>query len=457
MSKIQFDHLLELSLEKLVIGGEALARYQQQVVFVPTGVPGDKVLARVISVKKSHARALIEKVLEASPARQSPPCPVFNTCGGCQWQHINYASQLQAKRALLLEAMVKQGGWPQAELEALCAQTLGMSDPWAYRNKGQFPIQALDGRLHLGFYAQRSHQLIPLQTCLIQQQPINQVLNWVQGRINQLGLSAYDEQQQHGELRHLLVRHSEATGQMLVGFVSTSKRAESALLPLAKELVAHFPQVVGVLHNLQPAASNRILGDQTHLLAGQPVFIEQLGDLKFELSLPAFFQVNPRQTGVLYNTVLQLAAPTAADRVLDAYSGAGTISLWLARHCASVLGIEVVAAATENARRNAALNQIKNAEFVTGKVEALLAEQLQQQHFQIVVLDPPRKGCEDSIIEALGKAQIPRLVYVSCHPVTLARDSSRLRELGYQLQALQPVDMFPQTHHLETVALFELT
>ncbi|MGV3524278.1 MAG: 23S rRNA (uracil(1939)-C(5))-methyltransferase RlmD [Candidatus Sericytochromatia bacterium] len=446
-------HLLELILEKRVPGGEGLARHDGLTIFVPGGLPGDRVKARVISRKPSYARALIEEVLTPGPERREPPCPVTERCGGCQWQHQHDSAQLESKHALLCETLSSLGGWDPALLAERVAPVLGMAHPWHYRNKGQFPVQKSNGQTALGFFGPRSHTLVPIDTCLIQHATINAVLAWVQAHLPP-GLSPYDETTQQGLWRHLIVRHGFHTNQTLVGLVLRADR-HAQLRAWAEELRAAFPSVVGVVQNIHPAAGNRILGPETTVISGQASYLDQLGTLQFEVSLPSFFQVNPLQTEVLYDQVRRFAAPQPGQRLIDAYAGAGTIAAWLAQDCEEVLALEVVPEAVADGRRNAARNGLTHLHFETGRVEDLLPRRVRAQHYDSIVLDPPRKGCEPAVLDAVIGAGLERVVYVSCNPATLARDSARLRAGGYQLIACQPVDMFPHTHHLESVSLFQ--
>lgn len=454
MAALKPDQLIEIDIDKLVPGGEGLGRYEGLAVFVPEGLPGDRVSARVISLKPGYARALITDVLSPAPTREVPPCPYVASCGGCQWQHQSYTAQLAAKRDLLLETLSSFGGWERDALEALCAPVAGMQEPWHYRNKGQFPFQRVNGQLEAGFYAPRSHHLVAIDQCLIHHQRINEILAWSVAAARQAGLQAYDEQSRSGDLRHLIIRHGFKTDQTLVGFVTRQPKL-AGLNELAVKLREAFPSVVGVVQNINPKAGNRILGDETRVLAGSGSYLDAIEDLRFEVSLPSFFQVNPVQTEVLYASAARMAEVSRDEIVIDAYSGAGTIALSLARHCREVIGIEVVSAATADAGRNARLNGSDNVRFITGKVEDELpglVKRLNQP--PVVILDPPRKGCEPSVLATVAKAGIERVVYVSCNPATLARDSALLKNEGYTLDALQPVDMFPHTHHLETVARF---
>jgi len=328
---------------------------------------------------------------------------------------------------------------------------LGMDEPYFYRNKGQFPIQEVNGQIELGFYQPRSHRLVAIDQCLIHHARINEILLWSQTWLRQSGLSAYDEQSCRGLLRHLIVRHGFKTDQTLVALVCTE--FHDALKGFASDIMQAFASIKGVVLNLQAQNSNRILGAQSQLLGGQDYYQEQLGTLAFQVALPAFFQINPSQTEVLYQQVQRLLNLSGQECLIDAYSGAGSIALYLANACKEVIGIESLAAASENARKNAVFNGLKNTEFITGKVEEILLEQLNKKRCDALVLDPPRKGCERKVLETIGKTQLERLVYVSCNPSTLARDIQILHTHGFKLTDCQPVDMFPHTHHIETVAL----
>ena len=455
MTFFQMGETLELTIQKLVPGGEGLGHHEGFAVFVPETWPGDRVQARVISCKKNYARALLEQVIEPSGQRVGAPCALSADCGGCQWQDFAYPAQLLAKRQLLSETLKQQipylANKTADELSDLIAPVLGMTDPFYYRNKGQFPIQAIKGQLELGFFRPRSHDLVPLDFCLIHHIRINEILLWSRDWLRKSGLLAYDEKTCRGLLRHLIVRHGFRSGETLVALVCSEPHEH--LNAFARELMGAFASVVGVVLNIQPKQSNRILGERSEVLAGQEYYREILGGLSFQVALPAFFQVNPVQTEVLYQQVKHLLDLSGAECLIDAYSGAGTIALWLAKHCQEVVGIESVVAATENARQNARINGLANAAFILGKVEDVLPDLVKTKHCDALVLDPPRKGCERNVLATIGKTQLERLVYVSCNPATLARDIQILHADGFELTACQPVDMFPHSHHIETVAL----
>lgn len=448
---------MEIELEKWSHGGEALAFVEGKPVFVPGGVPGDVAQVRIISEKKHYSRGLIESLISAGPERTVPPCPVYADCGGCQWQHTSYTEQLKAKRQLLIETLHKVGGWELSHLEASVAPVWGMEDPWAYRNKAQFPVQNIGGKIQLGFYQHRSHQVMPLSHCLIQHTLMNELLLYLQDALQDLqsqGLTAYDEASHTGLLRHVILRHGFKTQQTLVGFVTTSP-AQHLLQPLAEALMERFPTVKGVVLNLSPERTNRILGQATMGLAGQTFYTDQLGGLRFDVSLPAFFQVNPLQTEKLYDCAAAFLTPAQGkyERLLDAYSGAGTLSLWLSTIAKSVVGVESNLSAVNNATTNAKRNGVDNVSFVHDKVENAISDCI--TGVDAMLVDPPRKGCEEKVLKAFIASDIPQLVYISCNPATLARDSALLRRAGFDLVQCQPVDMFPQTHHLETVVRFQ--
>lgn len=449
---------MEIELEKWSHGGEALAFVDKKPVFVPGGVPGDRVQVNMISEKKQYGRALIQNILQAGPERIEPPCPVYQECGGCQWQHTHYAEQLRAKRQLLLETLCKVGGWAFEDIDNVVQPVWGMDNPWAYRNKAQFPVQLVNGKIQLGFYRHRSHQVMPLNHCLIQHEVMNEMLLFLQASLQDLqgqGLTAYDEASHHGFLRHVVIRHGFKTNESLVGFVATSDQGKGLLRSLAQQIMAHFPTVKGVVLNINPERTNRILGQTTEVLAGQDVYTDQLGEFAFDVSLPAFFQVNPVQTEKLYACAAEFLTPETGKykTLLDAYSGAGTLSLWLSGIAEQVLGVEYNGAAVANARTNAQRNGVENVRFIKNKVESVIAECIPD--IDAMLVDPPRKGCDAKVLRAFIDSDIPQLVYISCNPATLARDSALLRRAGFSLTACQPVDMFPQTYHLETVARFQ--
>lgn len=451
MRKLQKGDLLEVTIDKLVSGGEGLGKVFGYPVFVPGGLPGDHGAVEMVSVKKDYGRGLMVQRWDDGPTRVVPPCPLTESCGGCQWQHLDYTAQLENKRALLIETLSRLGKLPEVELENWVKAPLGMQDPWRYRNKGQFPFQTIEGQARGGFFAPRSHTLVPIQDCLIHPPAMNAALNQVEAALNQLNIPIYDEKTHSGFLRHVLIRESTTHPQILVGLV-TRDWEHPALAALVEKLSLEIPNLVGLVQNRNPEPGNRILGRETRTLWGKDSLKESLGDLHFSISLPSFFQVNSQQTVVLYETINALAELSGSETVVDAFAGAGTIGLWLAKQAKQVYCLESVNEAIADGKINRALNQIENLEFRQGAVEKLLPDLLAQTKADLVILDPPRKGCEPAVLASLIRSEVPKVIYVSCNPATLARDLALLAE-HYEISAIQPIDLFPHTHHLETVVL----
>ena len=439
---------LELVVDTLAVGGDGIGRVQGMAVFVPGTAVGDRVSVRITEVRKHYARAQVLEVLQPGPMRAEPPCPVYERCGGCQWQHLDYREQLSWKRKHVQEALERIGGFHDVPVK----DTLGMQEPWFYRNKAALPIGGRPGAVEIGFYRRGSHDLLGIEACAIQHPLINQVLAAARRIINEQRLVPYDESTGRGLLRHLVVRVGSRTGEALAALVINGDGWREEV-SFAEELRSSVPQLVGVLKNCNTRPGNVILGDKTRLLSGRDYLIDELLGLRFEVSIESFYQVNPVQTEVLYRTALGHAALTGVETVFDLYSGIGTISLLMARHAKRVYGVEIVEAAVEDARRNAERNGIRNADFFAGDVVRLLPKLGQEARPDVLVVDPPRKGVEERVLREVIRLQPRRVVYVSCNPTTMARDLAILREGGYRLREAQPVDMFPQTAHVECVVL----
>lgn len=450
--------LVTLELEGLVPGGEAIARMGGYAIFVPGGVPGDRISAEVISTKPSYARALVKEVLTPGSQRAGARCPLFGRCGGCQWQEIDYAAQLQWKRHIVQEALTRLGGFA-ADLDV--PPTMGMEDPWYYRNKVHWalaPAQDPDSQgkgIRIGLYEARSHRVVDVEHCYIQHPLNNQVLDFLRHTLPEFDVPLYDERTGKGWLRSAFAKAGHQTGELMIGLVTT--RAD---FPREKEWVervrAQFPNVVSIVQNIHAKRGNALMGAETRVLWGKEYLFEKIGPLTFAISARSFFQVNSEQVERLYDTVVRFADLTGGERIVDLYSGTGSIALYLAaKGAGEAIGIEVIPEATRDALANARQNGIHNARFLTGKVEDCLADLLEETGaIDVAVLDPPRKGCEPEVVSALASSGIPRIVYVSCNPATLARDLKGLVEAGgYRLHTVQPVDMFPQTAHVEAVAL----
>ena len=438
--------LLEVTITDLSHSGEGIGRYDGRVVFVPDTVTGDRVLTRLVRVKPQYAQGKLQEILAASPQRVRPSCFVADKCGGCQWQHIDYDYQLAAKRNLVQQDLDRIGGFEGA----IVAETLTVN-ALAYRNKVTYPLsRSATGQVQAGYYQKNSHHLINLNQCPIQDQRLNPLLAEVKQDIQQRGWSIYSEQHHRGKLRHLALRIGRHTGEILLTLVSTDAGLEG-LAEQAQTWLDRYPDLVGVSVNLNSDRTNAIFGTETHCIAGQPHLHEIFAGLRFQVAPTTFFQVHTEAAEKLLEAITLRLNLQGNEILVDTYCGVGTLTLPLAQRVQQAIGLEVQSEAVSQAEANAALNQITNTRFLVGTVEALLP-QIQVQP-DVVLLDPPRKGCDRAVIAGLRELQPERVVYVSCNPSTLARDLKLLCEGDlYRLEQVQPVDFFAQTAHVESVA-----
>ncbi|HSW09924.1 MAG TPA: 23S rRNA (uracil(1939)-C(5))-methyltransferase RlmD [Bacillota bacterium] len=443
---------VELTITGLAVGGEGVGRYQGRVVFVPGSAPGDRVRARLTRVARNWARASLLELLQPGPDRRPPDCPLFGRCGGCQIQHLTPEAQLAFKRQVVADALARIGGLGDVPV-ADCVPP----PAWlGYRNKAQFPVALVrDGRerrLAAGIYAPGTHALVEVVDCPIQHPVNNRVLRETVAVARDLGLTAYDEDAGTGTLRHILTRVGVRTGEAMLVLVTREAELPRARA-LVRELGRRLPELTCIAQNVNSRRTNIILGERTRVLAGKPVISERLGRFRFTLSPGSFFQVNSAQAEAMCRLAAEQAVPTPGGTVLEVYAGIGTISLFLAERAEMVLGVESHLPAVEDARRNAAANRVGNVRFLTGLAERVLPELTRSGLSPgAVVLDPPRKGCAPSVLQAVADSRPMRVVYVSCDPATLARDLAILAGRGYRIQSVVPLDMFPQTAHVEAVA-----
>lgn len=439
---------IELIVDAFGSEGQGIGRYDGFAVFVPFALPGETVRVHIIKATASYAIGKLLSISVKSPCRAEPKCSNFGRCGGCTLMHLDYEAQLMFKRDMVTSALTRIGGLMAPEVR----EALGMQFPYFYRNKGSFPFANLDGRISFGFFAPRSHRLIPLSDCSIQEDKTLLVAEAVCDWANQFQIPAYDETLQTGTLRHVMARVSAANGEVMAAIVTKGK------LPQKEALIEHLrnriPGLVSILHNRNDAETNVIFGPEFSTLWGKDRLYDTICGLRFAVSAASFLQVNPQQTEVLYHAALNALQLEGTERVADVYCGIGTISLLLARHAAQVDGIETVPEAIADAIFNAQENAIKNVEFHCGNAEDVLPQLVREgYHPDAVLIDPPRKGCERPVLDALLACGAKRLVYVSCNPSTLARDVRVLVDGGFRFVYAQPVDMFPQTAHVETVCL----
>lgn len=429
--------------------GEGVGKVDGFTVFAHGALPGETVEVELERVKKSYASGHVTAIVEASPDRVEPLCPVYEECGGCQLQHLSYAGQLKAKEQQVRDAMLRIG-----HLEAVKVMPIiGEEDPWYYRNKMQFPVATEAGTLEIGCYAAATHRVVGVEACRIQKQRNNDIIAAVRRWMEQYEVPAYDEKTGKGVVRHIMGRVGVNTGEVMAVIITAGYD-----LPHNKELIKMLrdavPGLKSVVQNINKKQTNIVMGNKTRLLYGKATIKDRLGTLKFNISPQSFFQVNSAQAEKLYNKAVEFAALSGSETVVDCYCGTGTISLYLAKHAQKVYGIELIAPAIEDARGNAEANRCANAEFILGDA-AVKMQELTEQGVRpdVVLLDPPRAGCEEKVLAAIAQVKPSRIVYVSCNPASLARDLAYLEQNGYQAVTAQPVDMFPMTHHVETVVL----
>jgi 23S rRNA (uracil1939-C5)-methyltransferase len=434
---------LELAIADLSLTGEGVGRWRDRVVFVPDTVPGDLVRVRLVNVKPRFAHAQILELLTPSEQRVRPACIVADKCGGCQWQPVAYELQLASKQAQVMEALERIGKFSDPPLEPIlpAPATLG------YRNKATYPLNQSGGTVQAGYYRKGSHRLINLNQCPVQDPHLDPLLSQIKRDIQRQGWSIYDEKTQRGQLRHLGLRIGRRTGQILLTLVTQTWDLPE-IEQQAQEWLQRYENLVGVCLNRNSDRTNRIFGPESRCLGGLPYLQEEFAGLHLRFGADTFFQVNTEQAEALVELILAELNLQGHEHVVDAYCGIGTLTLPIARLAQQVIGLELHPPAVAQAQANAELNQITNVSFLVGDVAKLLPG----LHPDIVVLDPPRKGCNPGVIDCLNQIRPTRIVYMSCNPVTLARDLQLLCQGGYQLQRVKPADFFPQTAHVECVA-----
>ena len=480
-----------IAIEDLSREGEGIGRYGGYTLFVKDAVPGDRVRCVVTKAGKTFGYAHLLQVITPSPDRRKLPCPVGKTCGGCTLLSMNYEAQLSFKQKLVEETLRRVGG-----VSVNVSPVLGAPEEFRYRNKAAYPVAEKDGHLIAGFYAQHSHRIVEAEDCLLSPPEFSAILRYILSVCETAGISAYDEATGKGLLRHILLRKGFATGEIHVCLIGSGAppKAEGAAeagknvrkkqkangrrkgadaASLAEKIRREFPAVVGVSWNTNTSRGNAILGNDTAVLSGRGYLLDRIGGVTYAVSPESFYQVHPAQTKQLYDKVREFADLTGNEKVYDLYCGTGTIGLYLADRAERVTGIEIVPRAVEDAKANAARNGITNADFHTGKAEEVLPKLLADLEPDVeensapqaktrpdtgetvIIVDPPRKGCERSLLETVLRTKARRMVYVSCDPATLARDLRILADGGFSISRIQPVDMFPQSCHVETIVLLQ--
>ena len=430
--------------------GEGIGKADGFTVFVKDAVIGDTVTAKIMKAKKNYGYGRLMEILNASPYRVEPVCPSARQCGGCQLQAVSYEEQKVFKEKKLRGHLERIGGFTELPMEPL----IGMDEPYHYRNKAQFPVgRNKEGRIVTGFYAGRTHAIIENRDCALGIPQNKDVLDRVIAHMEKYNIAPYDEATGKGLVRHIFVRYGFFTGELMVCLIINGQD-----LPHQRELVeklCEIPGMTSISLNMNKKRSNVILGDKVKTIWGEDYITDKIGDISYEISPLSFFQVNPKQTWKLYSKALEYADLHGEETVWDLYCGIGTISLFLAQNAKFVRGVEIVPAAIEDAKRNAQINHIENVEFFVGKAEEVLPREYEKNgvYADVIVVDPPRKGCDEMLLKTILKMQPKRVVYVSCDSATLARDLRFLCDNGYELKKVCGVDQFPQTVHVETVVL----
>ncbi|MFF5916370.1 23S rRNA (uracil(1939)-C(5))-methyltransferase RlmD [Staphylococcus pasteuri] len=445
-NEIKTGQVLDLTHE-----GHGVVKIDRYPIFVPNALINETIEYKIIKVKKNFAIGKLLNVIVESDSRVEPPCVYYDKCGGCQLQHMTYQAQLTMKKEQVINLFHRKGSFNDTVIH----DTVGMEDPWRYRNKSQIPIGLNNNKKPImGFYRQRSHDIIDMDSCLIQDEKHQQVMNDVKQLISELNISVYNEKTKKGLLRHLVVRTGHYTNQMMIILVTNGKAFKKAN-QLVEALVKLHPNVTSIKQNINDAHSNVIMGRKSITLYGTDEIEDKLSEITFNISDQSFYQINSHQTEKLYNQALEYAQLTGNEIVLDTYCGIGTIGLYMAGKSKHVYGVEVVPSAIKDAEENATINQLENTTFVCGKAEEVILKwKAEGIRPDVVMVDPPRKGCDETFIKTLLELNPKRIVYISCNPSTQQRDAQLLSQ-QYDLKEITPVDMFPQTTHIETVALFE--
>ncbi|MCB2290516.1 23S rRNA (uracil(1939)-C(5))-methyltransferase RlmD [Clostridium sp. CS001] len=442
-----------MTIDNMGYEGEGVGKIDNFTVFVAGAIVGEKVKVKIVKLSKSFAFGKLLEIIETSKSRIEPVCSIYKNCGGCNIQHVDYEAQLDFKTDRVKQVMGRIG-----KLEdVIIHPTIGMKDPYNYRNKVQLPVSNKAGEVNIGFYAARSHDIINMETCYIQDKVADIVVKLTKQWMKEYGVQSYNEENHQGSVRHIMIRKGFKTGEVMVVVVTKGKS-----LPFKEEFIALMTKkiqgLVSIVQNVNNEKTNVILGAQCKTLWGKDTITDYIGEFKFEVSPLSFFQVNSIQTEVLYGKALEYANLSGGEVVLDAYCGTGTISLFLSQKAKKVYGVEIVPEAIENAKINAKENNVHNTEFIVGEAERVIPKLISEGvRADVVVVDPPRKGCDKSLLEAISSMKPKTIVYVSCDPGTLARDLGILGELGYKTIEIQPVDMFPQTAHVECVVKLSAT
>lgn len=464
------DDLLTVEITDIGNDGEGIGKIDGYTLFIKDAVIGDKVKAKIMKAKKNYAYAHLEEVITPSKDRVKPRCPIARQCGGCQIQNMSYESQLRFKQSKVRNNIVRLGGFDEKEIDSIMEPIIGMDDPFKYRNKAQFPVgKDKNGKIVTGFYAGHSHNIIPNTDCIIGVPDNKEILEIIIAHMEKNHIEPYDEVTGKGLVRHILIRKGFVSGQLMVCLVVNYKNknnTDNIYIKNQDELISKLSSITGMTSisvSINTEKTNVIMGTEIHTIWGQDTIKDTLCGLEFNISPLSFYQVNPVQTEKLYGQAIEYAGLTGNETVWDLYCGIGTITLSMSKKAKQVYGVEIIPQAIDDANDNAARNNISNAKFYVGKAEEVLPDFYEKEsekdsssnalHPDVIVVDPPRKGCDQMCLDTMLKMAPNRIVYVSCDSATLARDLRILCDGGYKLEHVRPCDMFPMSVHVETVCL----
>lgn len=448
---VQLEENYELIIKDYSHQGEGIGRINNFTIFVPGAILGERVRVKISEIKKSFARSRLKEVISSSPHRTKPLCPVYHLCGGCQLQHIAYEKQLEMKKGIVENALDRIGN---QNIKAL--PTIGMKDPWRYRNKGYFQANQEKGRVRLGFYKAGSYDFVPASGCVLFSLQINRLVSYLEDQLSLQKVTVYNSKTGGGNLRNIVIRESRSTGEIMIVFITKEDNLGFDQNVL-NDLVRTFPQVISIYQNISRSPKAVLLGKDFRLLKGKPDLEDAIGPYKFKISPQSFFQVNAAQAEILNEKVLEYANLSGEEAVIDFYCGTATISIYVAKQAKKVYGIEVEKSAVRDAKINCELNGISNIKLFTGKAEEWLYKWRRGgEEAHLIIVDPPRRGCSSKVLKGIIKIRPKKIIYVSCNPATLARDLKYLtKDDDYKLKKVLPIDMFPQTSHVECIASLE--
>ncbi|MDF2605977.1 MAG: rlmCD 2 [Bacillales bacterium] len=450
---VEVGQRFPLTIKKLGINGEGVGYFKRKATFIEGALPGEEVVAEVTKSTNNFIEAKLIKVRKPSEYRVKADCDIYDKCGGCQIRHMSYNAQLEEKRSIVLQSLEKY--IPNSTDKIDVRQTIGMENPNEYRNKSQLQVGNIGGEVALGLYQAGSHVLQDLTECNVQNPILNSINKTIKSLIRKYKIPVYNEKRETGILRTVVTRVSTSHNKAQVTLIVTKNEVPS-LDSFVKELVRRHREVISVFININAEKTSLIFGNKTEKIYGKDVIPQELGEIKFDLSPRSFFQLNPEQTIKLYNEVEKACLLTGKENVIDAYCGVGTIGLWLSKSAKEVRGMDTIREAIEDAKKNAELNDKENVTFEVGTAEHWVPRWISKGwNPDVVVIDPPRTGCDSKLLDTLLTSKAKRIVYVSCNPSTLAKDLTILTK-NYKVCYIQPVDMFPMTGHVETVCLLEI-